>query len=60
VSAAIRCCCGRCTGGVTYLRHTDWLAAHQLGPGEFVLESEVEEARSNHPSTWASIERRTT
>lgn len=41
MTAALRCCCGRCAGGVIFLTVPDYLAAHQLAPGEYVLDSEV-------------------
>lgn len=49
---AIRCCCRRCAGSVTFARVGDYLSAHQLDDGEYVLDGEVEllGSRSRHPS----------
>jgi hypothetical protein len=49
---AIRCCCARCAGSVTYARVGDYLEAHQLADGEYVLDGEVEllGSRDRHPS----------
>jgi len=61
VRASLRCCCGRCAGGVSYLSVADYLADHQLRDGEYVLDSEVElraASRAAHPSNLASIDRR--
>lgn len=42
MSAALRCACARCNGGVIYTHAEDYLMAHQaLGPDEFVLDREV-------------------
>lgn len=52
----VRCLCGRCAGGITYARLTDYLEAHQLTSEEYVLDSEValevelDDAIDRHPS----------
>lgn len=46
--AVMRCCCRRHLGGVTYLRVTDFIDDHQLSPGEYVLDRDVEVSESRH------------
>lgn len=46
-TAALRCVCRRCAGGVTFLNVVDYLDAHRDAD---VLESEVEASMARHPS----------
>lgn len=48
MSAVLRCCCRRCNG-TTFLRVSDYLADHQLDPGEYVLDREVTVELSRNP-----------
>lgn len=53
MSAVLRCTCPRCAGAVLFHRVSDYLAAHDLAPSEYVLESEVEldELEERRPAT---------
>lgn len=48
---AIRCCCERCAGEVTYTTLEAYFAVHERGTAPVVLEPEVTDSQSRHPSS---------